>query len=94
MLRAERQKNKAMEPKIHTTIGVYANGDIKTNGVTEENLQPHIEYNLAARPGRAFFVDGVCLNTGNLSDEQIKIYTRLFSGDSKYCRTKDSQPYV
>lgn len=79
--------------KIITTIGVYANGDMKLNGVKEENLEQHIEYNLENRPGRALFVDRICKNKGNLSNEQVKFYEKLFQSDSKYTRYKDSSPY-
>jgi hypothetical protein len=57
--------------KLHVTVGVYSNGSFKTNAVDPEYLGSHIEYNLAARPGRAFFVDGECLNNGHLDSEQI-----------------------
>ena len=80
--------------RIHTTIGVYSNGDIKINGVDARNLQKHIDYNLNMRPGRAFFLDGICLNKGCLDDEQIAEYIRMFNSDSKFIQTKDSQPYV
>ena len=57
---------------IHTTIGVYNNGERKVNGVTTEHLVAHIAYNLRLRPGRAFFVDGLCLNYGYLGYERCK----------------------
>jgi hypothetical protein len=37
-----------------------------------DDLDAHIEYNLMYRPGRAFFVDGRCLNRGYLSDDECK----------------------
>jgi hypothetical protein len=55
---------------IHHTLGVYPNGDRKHNGVVDSHLAEHIAYNLAWRPGRAFFVDGVCHNTGYLGAER------------------------
>lgn len=57
---------------VHHTRGVYSNGEYKDNGVAPEDLDIHIEYNLAMRPGRAFFVDGVCLNRGYLSDDACR----------------------
>ena len=57
---------------IHTTVGVYNNDSQKTNGVKSEDLAGHIWYNLNLRPGRAFFVDGYCLNKGYLDDERIE----------------------
>jgi hypothetical protein len=79
--------------KIHTTIGVYNNGDIKTNGVSEEHLETHIQYNLDYRPGRAFFVNGECLNKGYLDDERIAEYTEMFK-DPKWIVTKCTAPYI
>ncbi len=57
---------------IHHTMGVYNDGSRKHNGVTSENLAGHIRYNLRLRPGRAFFVDGMCLNEGYLDAERCK----------------------
>lgn len=57
---------------FHHTRGVYNNGEFKDNGVAPEDLDIHIEYNLTMRPGRAFFVDGVCLNRGYLSEERCR----------------------
>ena len=57
---------------IHTTIGLYPNGDFKINGVRPEDLKDHIEYNKQHRWGRALFVDGKCVHNGYLSDEEIK----------------------
>jgi len=49
---------------IYHSRGVYASGDFKDNAVRAEDIINHIWYNLTFRPGRAFFVDGVCLNSG------------------------------
>lgn len=57
---------------IHTTIGVYANGDYKSNGVESKNLAGHIQYNIKLRPGRALFVDGLCIHKGYLSTEECE----------------------
>lgn len=75
---------------IHYTIGFYANGDSKSNGVPSENLQSHIEYNLAMRPGRAFFVDGKCLNQGYLTKERCDEIEKEIAGR---VATRDTQPY-
>lgn len=64
-------KSRPTPEKIHHTMGVYNNGDCKHNGVHPNDLKDHIEYNLRMRPGRAFFVDGLCLNNGYLSQERI-----------------------
>lgn len=53
----------------HVTVGVYHNQTFKKNVVRPEDLEHHIAYNLRMRPGRAFFVDGKCLNPGYLSKE-------------------------
>lgn len=75
---------------IHTSIGVYANGTFKTNGVSSENIVQHIGYNQQARPGRALFVDGVCLNKGYLSYEEVEEWLKRCK-DIKHF--KDTAPY-
>lgn len=80
--------------KINTTIGVYANGDMKINGVVESNLKNHIAYNKDNRWGRGLFVNGVCVHKGYLSDEEVKFYERLFQSDTAYTVHKDTAPYV
>ena len=79
--------------EIFTTIGVYANGDMKINGVKAENIESHIEYNKTMRFGRGLFVNGKCKHQGYLTDEQVAYYEKLFTSDSKYSRFKDSAPY-
>lgn len=76
--------------KIHHTAGVYSNDSFKTNGVSEEFLAGHTEYNLTMRPGRGFFVDGKCVHKGYLTDEQVAKFEEKFK-DSK--ATRDTQPY-
>lgn len=76
---------------IHCTVGVYPNGEHKSNGVDSENLAAHIAYNLRYRPGRAFFVDGICIHRGYLSREECdKWEVKL----SKLTRGADTAPYV
>lgn len=58
--------------RIHHTMGVYANGDRKHNGVAATDLEAHIDYNLKMRPGRALFVDGKCVHRGYLTEGQCK----------------------
>ena len=53
------------------SLGVYVDGSKKSNVVAAADLAKHIDYNLSMRPGRAFFVEGVCLNQGYLSREMI-----------------------
>lgn len=57
--------------KIHTTIGIYPNGSFKLNGVKDEHLEHHIEYNKTLRPGRALVVDNKIVYHGYLTEEQI-----------------------
>jgi hypothetical protein len=76
--------------KIHHTAGYYSNGDAKINGVKSENLDEHIEYNLNWRPGRAFFVDGKCLNQGNLSKERCNEIEKELQAATM---NKDTAPY-
>ena len=61
---------------IHTTIGLYADGSFKMNGVKPEHLTDHIEYNKTHRFGRALFVDGKCEYGGCLSDEQTRNFEK------------------
>jgi hypothetical protein len=65
------------------TIGVYSNGEFKSNIVAPEHLADHIEYNKTNRFGRALFVNGECVYRGFISDELIseweaKIPTMVF----------------
>ncbi len=76
---------------IHHTAGYYANGSSKTNGVKSENLAGHIQYNLRYRPGRAFFVDGVCLHHGYLDQERCE---EIESELSDVKANRDTAPYI
>lgn len=68
--------------KIYTTIGVYPNSEIgniasvKVNGVLEEHLKSHIDYNKTWRFGRALFVDGVCVYEGYVDPEKLKKWAK------------------
>lgn len=75
---------------IHFTIGYYANGESKANGVMSENLASHIDYNLTMRPGRAFFVDGKCLNQGYLDKARCDEIEKEIASQ---VATRDTQPY-
>jgi hypothetical protein len=76
---------------IHHTVGVYANGSKKQNGVKIENLADHIKYNMVYRPGRALFVDSVCLNEGYLSKEECALISKGLKGEKV---DKDTAPYI
>lgn len=59
--------------QIHTTIGIYPNGDYTVNGVYSKDLENHIEYNRKARPGRTLMVDGEIVLNGYQSGFQTNV---------------------
>jgi len=63
--------------KVHTTIGVYPNGNYKINGVKPEHLKEHIKYNKTMRFGRALLVDGVIEYIGNWENDKLEKYIIL-----------------
>ena len=65
--------------KYHVSVGVYANGQYVVNIVADEHLDSHIEYNKEYRFGRGLFVDGICVNQGYLSGEQVRNWTKRIS---------------
>jgi hypothetical protein len=75
---------------IHFTAGYYSNNSCKTNGVKSKNLASHIFYNLTYRPGRAFFVDGHCLNRASFSPSAI---SAIRSKLKNVKATEDTAPY-
>lgn len=78
---------------IHHTMGVYPNGSRKHNGVAEEDLNNHIGYNKMFRPGRALFVDGLCVHEGYLSKEECdRISTELLRYPVQV--PKCTKPYI
>lgn len=88
---------------IHTTVGVYPNwkalGSVgyKVNGVLDEHLHGHIDYNRKFRPGRALFVDGVCMNQGGLSKADVTFWEVKLNPkycDSEFKMKRDTSPYV
>lgn len=79
---------------IHTTIGLYANGSFKINGVLPADLKNHVEYNLKYRVGRSFFVDGKCLNKGYHTDQEIKDFEERIKNDIDFKAVKCTAPYV
>lgn len=76
---------------IHTTIGVYLNGDYRVNGVKSENLENHIEYNKTLRFGRALLVDGKVIHTGYYKTKDIPVLEEKFKD---FKMEKDTAPYV
>ena len=76
---------------IHTTVGVYSNFSFKSNGVPSEDLARHIAYNINFRPGRALFIDGICVYAGYLTDEGVtKATEKIINIKVKI----DTKPYV
>ncbi len=75
---------------LYHTRGLYASLTFKDNGVKGEFLADHIKYNLLMRPGRAFFVNGVCFNTGYLPAIEIEAAKVKLQGVKA---TRDTQPY-
>lgn len=62
-------------PRIHTTVGLYPNGDYKVNGVEAEHFLGHLAYNRKFRPGRALFVDGICVLKGiGITDDELDAF--------------------
>ena len=77
---------------IVTTIGVYADGSYKTNGVLLQHLITHIEYNIERRPGRSLIIDGVLVYKGYDTNADLNELCNLSLTDLK--QVKDTQPYV
>lgn len=83
---------KVKDIPLHASVGVYASQSYKVNGVKHRDIQAHIKYNLENRPGRALFIDGKCLNSGNLSEAEVIEWTaklgydamKRFKGDPNY----------
>lgn len=80
--------------KIHTTIGLYANGTFVINGVREANLDYHIHYNKKYHIGRSLFVDGKCAHVGIFhSEKDIKAFEDKISENSQWTQTIESSQY-
>ena len=79
---------------IHTTIGLYANGTFKVNGVLPEHLSEHIQYNIDMRPGRSFFVDGECKNKGYHTDQEIEEFKNKIKDNHEFKKDVCTMPYV
>lgn len=84
-----------MKNKIYTTVGVYRNQDYKVNGVEIDRLPAHVAYNLDYRPGRALFVNGICIYHGSLSVDEVLEWEKKITEDREtFWRDEDTQPYV
>ena len=78
---------------IHTTVGLYANGEYKINGVLHEHLEEHIEYNKKYRWGRSLFVDGKCVYNGLQTAKVVKDFEKRIKNDPNFIRDKCTAPY-
>lgn len=76
----------------HVTVGVNSNDTFTVNIVQPEHLEGHIEYNKVMRFGRAFFVDGKCVNQGYLSNSKIKEWTEKIA-EMEFNMSKPSDVY-
>jgi hypothetical protein len=77
---------------IHTTIGLYANGSFKMNGVKAEHLNDHLLYNKTYR-SRAMFVDGKCVDKGYLSLEVVEAFEERIKLEN-FKTDKCTAPYI
>lgn len=60
---------------VHHCYADYANkGYGKTNYVLHEHILSNIHYNITMRPGRSYYVDGICVHAGSDSLEDIQDY--------------------
>lgn len=80
-------------PALFFTVGVYNNDSFKTNYVREEDLADHIAYNIIMRPGRAFYVNFVCLNRGYLGEQRALEWQEKLSKQGLPEMRKDTRLY-
>lgn len=78
---------------IHTTIGIYNNGDYKVNGVPDINIAEHIKYNIHYRFGRALIVDGLIIYPGYFKTFNNSRLLDIVNKLSNIKQTKNTQPY-
>lgn len=79
---------------IITSVGIYASGDYKTNGVISEHLPVHIRYNVNYRFGRALMVNGYVIYPGLYSNNLSPLNERINKRKLNELKIeKDTQPY-
>jgi hypothetical protein len=85
-----------MKDKIHTTIGVYPSGQTKVNGVKDEHLDEHIQYNKDFRFGRALIVNRKLVYKGIGVQKKIinEIIKEIVNENPKYIQSKCTMPYI
>lgn len=60
--------------KNHLTLGIYPDHSYKYNVVRDEDLEEHIIYNQAFRPGRLLYIDGKRIYNGLIKQEFLAEY--------------------
>lgn len=60
--------------KNHLTLGIYPDHSYKYNVVRDEDLEEHIIYNQAFRPGRLLYIDGKRIYNGLIKQELLVEY--------------------
>lgn len=63
--------------KNHLTLGIYPNYSYKYNVVRDEDLEEHIIYNQAFRPGRLLYIDGKRIYNGLIKQELLAEYDEI-----------------
>lgn len=86
------REEKGEIPRFIHTLGLYNNGDWKDNGVIRPNLENHIVYNFQFRPGRALFIDGICVNRGYIDEGRCADAEDRMAANP-VVQTKDTAPY-
>lgn len=87
-------RNLAASPRIHTTVGVYPDGSYKVNGVLEDHLGLHIQYNTRYRGGRALFLNGIAIYRGSLDIDTLNNFEqRIKDNPEQFIKTVKSDKY-
>ena len=83
------------DTEIVTTIGLYLNESYLFNGVQLDGLYDHYKYNFLMRPGRAFFINGVCFISGYFGDRAKAqyVFDNLERKPGNIKMTYDTRPY-
>ena len=63
--------------KNHLTLGIYPDHSYKYNVVRDEDLEEHIIYNQAFRPGRLLYIDGKRIYNGLIKQEFLAEYDEV-----------------
>ena len=63
--------------KNHLTLGIYPDHSYKYKVVRDEDLEEHIIYNQAFRPGRLLYIDGKRIYNGFIKQEFLAEYDEV-----------------